>query len=307
MSYQPHFFSSTLKTFNMQLQTAERKKAKIKMCFQGPSGSGKTYSSLLLAYGLCNDWEKVSVICTENHSSELYSHLGRYKVINMSSPFTPEKYIEAITICEKAGMKVLIIDSTTHEWEYLLDYHSSLAGNSFTNWNKVTPRHNDFVRKILQSQCHIISTVRTKTDYVLTEKNGKTIPEKVGLKSVQRDSMEYEYTLVFDLDMKNFATASKDRTGLFFGKPSQVLNGTTGQLIAEWCNSGVAVDVDYVSQRIVDTSSIHDLLALYQQYPQYKSILQNEYEKRKRQIMLTPQEPSSPIFNPQSLSTNGVH
>jgi ATP-dependent protease Clp ATPase subunit len=44
----------------MNLQKASRKKAKIKLCLQGPSGSGKTYSALLLAYGLCNDWNKIA-------------------------------------------------------------------------------------------------------------------------------------------------------------------------------------------------------------------------------------------------------
>ena len=56
----------------MQLQKASRKKASIKMSLQGPSGSGKTYSSLLLGYGLTNDWSKIAVIDSENHSSELY-------------------------------------------------------------------------------------------------------------------------------------------------------------------------------------------------------------------------------------------
>ena len=194
----------------MKLQTAQRKRAKIKMGLQGPSGSGKTYSALLVAYGLCMDWNMVAIVDSENHSGELYSHLGNYNVLNMESPFSPEKYIEAISLCEREKMEVVILDSVTHEWEFLLDYHSSLQGNSFTNWGKITPRHNDFVQKILQSPCHIISTIRTKQDYVLSEKNGKMVPEKVGMKSVQRENLEYEFTLVFDLNMVNHATASKE-------------------------------------------------------------------------------------------------
>ena len=287
-----------------KLQTAQRKRAKIKMGLQGPSGSGKTYSALLIAYGLCNEWSKVAMIDTENHSGELYAHLGEYNVLSISSPFTPEKYIEAISICESAGMEVIIIDSTTHEWENLLDYHSSLQGNSFTNWGKITPRHNDFVQKILQSPCHIISTVRTKQDYVLNEKNGKMVPEKVGLKSVQRDGLEYEFTLVFDLDMKNHATASKDRTGLFFGKPEQKINTSTGKLIADWCNSGAVISIDDVSIRIGDTASIKELLALYHQYPQYKEVLKPEFEQRKRQILIH-QEVLTELSNNKNESNNG--
>ena len=284
----------------MNIQKASRKRAKIKMGLQGPSGSGKTYSALLLAYGLCYTWNKIAVIDTENHSAELYAHLGEYNVINLTAPFTPEKYIQALEVCEKAGMEVVIIDSTTHEWENLLEYHSSLQGNSFTNWGKITPRHNDFVQKILQSPFHVISTVRTKQDYVISEKNGKMVPEKVGLKSVQRDGLEYEFTLVFDLDMKNHATASKDRTGLFFGKPEQKLKVETGKLIQDWCNSGTEVTTEAVSRRINSCKTIQELIALYHQYPQFKEALKPEFEQQKRTLIIS--QDSSP-----KIIQNGTH
>ena len=289
----------------MQLQTAQRKRAKIKMGLQGPSGSGKTMGALLTAFGLCGDWSKVAIVDTENHSAELYAHLGTYNVLALNGPYTPEKYIQAIELCEKAGMEVIIIDSVTHEWENLLEYHSSLQGNSFTNWGKITPRHNDFVQKILQSPCHIISTTRTKQDYVLNERNGKMVPEKVGLKSVQRDGLEYEFTLVFDLDMKNNATASKDRTRLFFGKPEQKLSLETGKLIREWCNTGVDLNVDDVSARIGDCKSIQELLSLYKEYPQFKVVLQSEFEQQKRRILIN-EDVSKELSNLKQ-SSNGIH
>jgi hypothetical protein len=149
----------------MELLKAQRKQAVIKMGLQGPSGSGKTFSSLLLAHGLVSSWDKIAVIDSENHSSELYSHLGDYNVLVIGPPFSPEKYIEAISFCEDAGMEVVILDSISHEWEGqggIIDVHSQMVGNSFTNWSRVTPRHNAFVNKILQSPAHIIATVRSK-------------------------------------------------------------------------------------------------------------------------------------------------
>ena len=288
----------------MKLQTAHRKRAKIKMGIQGPSGSGKTMGALIIAYGLCGDWSKIAVIDTENYSAELYAHLGTYNVLQLSSPFTPEKYIQAIEVCEKAGMQVIVLDSTTHEWENLLEFHSLLHGNSFTNWGKITPRHNDFVQKILQSPCHIISTVRTKQDYVLSEKNGKIIPEKIGLKSVQRDGLEYEFTLVFDLDMKNNASASKDRTGLFFGKPEHRISVETGKKLSDWCNTGEEISVDDLSGRINECKSIDELLDLYKQHPQFKEILRPEFEQQKRRILVG-QEVTTQLANTK-INTNGT-
>ncbi|MCL1679725.1 ATP-binding protein [Elizabethkingia miricola] len=229
----------------MQLRQSERKQAKIKMALQGSAGSGKTYSSLLLAKGLVNgDYSKVAIIDTENGSADLYAHFGNYNVLSLAPPFTPEIYIKAIEVCENAGMEVIILDSISHCWDELLDFHSKLVGNSFTNWNKVTPRQKAFVDKILQAKVHIIATMRTKQDYVLNQKDGKYIPEKVGLKSVQRDGLDYEFTLVFDIDIKHFAVASKDRTGLFMGKSEFTISENTGKDILKWCNKGVYKEVD---------------------------------------------------------------
>lgn len=272
----------------MKLQTATRKRAKIKMALQGPSGSGKTYSSLLIANGLCDDWSKVAVVDTENHSADLYAHLGPYQVLQLTSPFNPERYIQAIQACEQAGMEVIILDSITHCWENLIDAHASMSGNSFTNWGKITPRHNAFIQRILQSSCHIICTVRTKQDYTLVDKNGRMVPEKVGLKSIQRDGLEYEFTLAFDLDIKNNATASKDRTGLFFGKPEQRLSVETGKLIKDWCDTGSVVTVDDVNERIGACHTIEELLSLYKMFPQYQEALSDEFKQRKRELVINP-------------------
>jgi hypothetical protein len=283
------FFITLKNQDNMEMQKASRKNAKIKMALQGPSGSGKTFSALLLAYGLCGDWSKIVVIDTENRSADLYSHLGDYLTLPLSAPYHPEKYIEAIAVCEKGGMQVIIIDSISHEWEGsggILDLHGNMTGNSFTNWAKLTPRHNGFIQAILQSPCHIIGTMRTKQDYVLSERNGKQVPEKVGLKAIQRDGLEYDFTLVFDLDIKNNATASKDRTGLFFGKPGHILLPPTAHKILEWCNSGIQVSVDAVSERINDCRSLSELLQLYKQFPQYNGSLQSAFEQRKRHLII---------------------
>lgn len=269
----------------MNLRKANRGHSKIKCALQGPSGSGKTYSALLMARGLCDDWNEVVVIDTENNSADLYSHLGDYNVYDLRPPFTPENYIKAIQDCKNANMKVIVIDSLSHEWEGsggILTTHSAMAGNSFTNWSKLTPRHNAFVNTILQTDCHIIGTLRTKQDYVLTEKNGKQVPEKVGLKSITRDGMDYEFTVVFDLDIKHQALSSKDRTGLFAKAPQFEINTNTGEIIRAWC--GKALTSEELQLKIDETFDLEELRLLYSQNPQHQNELQNYFSKRRIEI-----------------------
>jgi len=272
----------------MKLKIAERRQAKIKMALQGPSGSGKTMGALFIAYGLCKNWNKIVVIDSENFSASLYAHLGKYSVLNISAPFTPEKYMEAISFCTESGAEVIIIDSISHEWEGaggILDIHSGMTGNSFTNWGRLTPRHNAFVQAILQCPVHIIATTRTKQEYVLSEKNGKQVPEKVGLKSVTREGMDYEFTLVLDLDIKHNAISSKDRTCLFMDKPEFRITPDTGEEILLWCKQGIYKSPEEILAEQIDACTTYDdLKALYISKPSFQACYIHLFTKRKKEL-----------------------
>lgn len=259
----------------MQLQKATRAKAKIRLGLSAVSGGGKTYSALLIAHGLCGNWDKVAVIDTENNSAHLYAHLGDFNVLQLDAPYAPERYIEAIKACENAGMEVIIIDSITHEWDGkggIIEISNSMTGNSFTNWAKLTPRHQAFIDAILSSKCHIITTVRRKQDYEMTkDKDGKVKVEKAGLKEVTREGFEYELTVNLELDVKHNATASKDRTGLFIDKPAFVPSEETGKLIRQWCESGVDIEAELADgiQRIKACQTVTELSAVKAMLPSY--------------------------------------
>ena len=248
----------------MQLRKASRKKAKIRLGLSSVSGGGKTVSALLIAYGMCGDWGKIAVIDTESESADLYANhklptgfvIGEFEVCPLSAPHSPERYIEAIKSCEAAGMEVIIVDSITHEWDgrggclEIVDQltQASSHKNSYIAWGKVTPRHQAFIEALLTSKCHIITTVRRKQDYEMSKgSDGKIKVEKAGLKEITREGFEYELTVNLELDHGHHATASKDRTGLFSGKPEFVPSVATGQMIAEWCESGADT-----SQEIAD-------------------------------------------------------
>ncbi|REC61455.1 AAA family ATPase [Chryseobacterium pennae] len=322
----------------MQLKQSQRQQVKLRLGLSGASGFGKTKSALLLAYGMTQDWTKIAVIDTENSSASLYSDLGDYNVLDLQAPYSPERYIQAIELCEKSGIEVIIIDSVSHEWNGTggcLDIHEKLGGR-FQDWANVTPRHQAFINKILQSTCHIVTTTRRKIDYSLdVGSNGKTQVVKHGTKEITRDGFEYELTINFELVNENhLAKASKDRTGLFMNRPEFIITSETGRIILEWCSSGIAetasfasssessvaspnstdyfgpgdarfsnsnnnISKDSILNRISTSNTIAELLAIYKQYPEFQQELKPEYEARKTFLIK--------LSDPQNFSTNGCH
>ena len=242
------------------IRKASRKKAKLRLGISAPSGAGKTLGSLLLAYGIAGDWDKIGIIDTEEGSGELYvgvsKHgvtIGEYQYIRISSNFSPVNYTNAIHAFERAGVEVIIIDSLTHAWagaEGLLEKQAKVADrtkNSYTAWREVTPDHDALVSCILQSPCHIIATMRSKVEYAMQQGiNGKQQVVKLGMAPIQRAGMEYEFTVFFDIGSDSIATASKDRTDLFstinaankLEKRDFMITPKIGAEILGWLNTG---------------------------------------------------------------------
>lgn len=252
----------------MKLKQAQRHQVKLRIGLTGPSGFGKTYSALLLAYGMTNDWKKIALIDTENSSASLYSHLGDFNVLSLEEPFSPERYIKAIKVCEESDMEIIIIDSISAEWQGkggILEIQEQLGGR-FQDWAKVTPRHNSFIDAIIQSKCHVIITTRSKVDYSLDkDSNGKTKVMKLGTKSITREGLEYELTVNFEfLNDKHLVQASKDRTELFSG-PEFIINSSTGKKLIEWCNQGISIDK--ITEEINSCETPNALKLVYGKYP----------------------------------------
>ena len=232
--------------FQFQKATKQQRKARIALI--GPSGSGKTYSALAIAQGMGSN---IAVIDTENHSSTLYADTFDFSVLSLES-FAPETYVAAIKAAEEAGFDVLIIDSLSHAWigkdgalaQVDKAAARSRSGNTFAAWREVTPKHNELVDTMIRCNCHLIVTMRAKTEYVIeqVERGGKTVtqPRKIGLAPIQRDGLEYEFDLVADMDLDNNLIVSKTR---FPFLSSEVINkpgAELGKQIADWLMSGEA-------------------------------------------------------------------
>jgi hypothetical protein len=235
-------------------QKAVRHAAKLRLALSGPSGSGKTYSALLIASGIV-PLAKVAVIDTESGSANLYANLGGYSVLSLTPPYTPQKYMDAIHAAEQEGFELIIIDSLSHAWNGeggILDQQGKAAdskyrGNSWAAWREFTPIYNQLVETILHSKCHVIATMRSKTEYMQNDSGGKKRIVKVGAAPIQRDGIEYEFTVVFDLSIDHVASVSKDRTRLFDG---QYFTPTpdVGKALHGWLDSGMEVNAVSANQ-----------------------------------------------------------
>ena len=242
----------------MAFVKAKKEKIWTKVLLGGSSGSGKTYSALRLATGLAKKCGSgIAAIDTEAGRIRYYANEFDFSDMQLTEPFTPEKYIEAINEAVSSGFKVLIIDSISHEWNYCVDIHDKMPGNSCTNWSKITPRHDAFMEKILQAPIHIIATVRGKDEYVLEEKNGKQTPKKVGLGFKQRDGVEYNYTATFNIAQDtHIAEATKDNTHIFEGR-YEVLTEKDGEALYDWANTGedFAFNISKAQQDIINLAT----------------------------------------------------
>lgn len=232
----------------------------LKLAITGPSGSGKTTAALRLARGLVGPKGRIAVIDTENSSSLLYADSFDFDVCVVEPPYTEDKFIKAMADAS-GSYDCVVIDSFSHVWQAILEYKSKLdmrGGNSYTNWANAGNKFENVLQAVLSSKMHIICCMRSKMDYAIdTDERGKKSIRKVGLAPIMRDGIEFEFSLVLDLDMNHKAVASKDRTRMFDGKIEEITE-RTGELLDAWRfgkaeaspkaeNSGDEIPMDYPS------------------------------------------------------------
>jgi hypothetical protein len=288
----------------MQLQTATKKQQKARIALQGPSGAGKTYSALLMAYGLCSDWGKIVLIDSERGSGSLCSHLGNFSTIQLSAPYTPEKFSDSLELAAKAGKEVIILDSLSSEWDGWGGILQSLSAEQVkpNGLSEVLPRHHLMMYELELSPCHLIATLRTKEDYVVVERNGKQALEKVGLKPIQNQSITYDFNTVLNLDMHHKATASKDRTGLFAEESFQI-TVETGARLLKWCMEGERpVPMDLL-QMMESCATPHELDCLLVRTQIDDSPTLNAFIQRRQELEAS--QKVHPIPSLSKYATNG--
>lgn len=210
---------------------ATRDQARLRVGMCAPAGAGKTYSALDLAFSLIRLMKpdgKVAVIDSERGSASKYQGLigsaglpFDFDVCTLGPDYSPRRYIEALRDAARAGYFIVIVDGISQAWAGtggLLEQKDTASakqkgGNSWAVWRDITPEHNRFVDSMLAAPFHLIVTMRAKTEWVQEkDPNGKTTIRKIGMAPVQRDGLEYEFDVMFDLDQDSHrAVCTKTR------------------------------------------------------------------------------------------------
>jgi CheY-like chemotaxis protein len=227
----------------LQVKKATKKTKKLRCLITGQAGAGKTFSALLLAKGLVPDG-RILVFDTENGRAGLKvgsKRLGglEWDVIEVTpDSVTSDIYIEAIEIAEKGGYDIIILDSMTHEWDFIKITQLKLGGR-YTDWGQAKAYHHRLIRKILSCKVHVICTARSDMKHEQQEVNGKKQVIKLGLGTQQESSMPYEMDFVFDITNRNHdAVVDKQEDDLFISTPTIIICEETGQRLAAFLADG---------------------------------------------------------------------
>lgn len=228
---------------------ASKAQAKARLALVGPAGSGKTYTALAVGSRIAQRCQgTMAVIDTEHGSASLYADTFQFDVLPLDN-HDPRRYMEAIVAAGKAGYAVLVIDSLSHAWMgtdgalELVDKAAarSQSGNSFAAWRQVTPLHGKLVDSILACPCHVIATLRSKTEWVLEDgKNGKQTPRRVGMAPVMKDGIEYEFTLSGDLSIEHQLVITKSRCAALADAVIERPGEAFADQLYDWLVSGTA-------------------------------------------------------------------
>jgi len=222
------------------------KNRKFRAAIMGTAGSGKSLTALILSSTL---GKKIAMVDTEHGSAEMYANSFEFDTLSLTD-YHPQRYIDAIKEAGKEGYEVVIIDSLSHAWSgkggalELVDQATARnKGSSFGAWRDVTPLQNQLVDAIIGSPCHVICTLRSKTDYQVESEGGKTRVRKVGLAPVQRDGMEYEFDFLAEMDADHRLIVTKSRIPALADK---VVTKPDAKFFAEfsnYLNQGLAVEI----------------------------------------------------------------
>lgn len=233
----------------LNIRKAVRTGSKVVIGIAGTSGSGKTYTALKLARGMVSDPSEIGFLDTENRRGSLYADIldGQFLIGDLYPPFSPSRYADAIKEFQDAGVKVLVVDSVSHEWEGdggCEDIANApiAQGKRMADWKKAKSEHKKFMNALLQSDMHVIACLRAreKTDF----KNPKQ-PVSLGIQPICEKNFMFEMTA--SMMMWNEGQAQQflkmpEALRSVFGNGQGYLSEQHGKALVDWVESGEKID-----------------------------------------------------------------
>lgn len=243
--------------FKFNVVKAVRENIFVKIALMSPSGGGKSFSALRLATGMVNEMAKSGTLNgtngkilfanTEGPRGRYYANEFAYDIVDLEPPYSPELFTELINYATEEKYSVLIIDSSSAEWEGrggCLELQQQ-AGGKYQDWKFITPRHDKFIDTMAYSPIHIIATMKGKDQYeVDKDERGRVSVKKLGVGASQRNGFEFYFTTTFNIDRdSHMAKCEKDNTHIFEKSGSTILDESYGEKIIKWANSGEAENI----------------------------------------------------------------
>lgn len=206
-----------------QFKPAIREQVGLLIGLAGGTGSGKTYSAMRMAAGICGD-KPFAVIDTEAGRAKHYADAFRFDHGDLTAPFTPEAYAEAIMAADAAKYPCIIVDSMTHEWAGeggVLEMQEAeldrMAGDNWqkreacrmASWIKPKMQHKKMVQRLLQVRSHLILCFRAeeKIEMVKGDDGKMKIVPKTSLVGINGWLPVCEKNLPFELTTSFLLTA----------------------------------------------------------------------------------------------------
>ena len=239
----------------------------------GPTKSGKTYSALRLARGLAQGGV-VAMINAEGMRGHQYADKFTYITCDLTAPYRPSTYTEALKAAQKLRPAVVIIDSVSHMHDGpggVLEWHEEeldrMAGSDFQKrdkcnmsaWIKPKADENKFIYQMLSMQCPVILCLRAKEKVKIV--TGKPIID-LGWQPIVGERVAFEtiFTLMLPPHSKGVPDLSiSDMREPFDelvprGKP---IDESLGTALAKWAMGGAKREATDKAQDGLDEKAGH--------------------------------------------------
>lgn len=243
----------------LNIRKAQRAGARLVIALAGQSGDGKTRTALELAYGLANyDASKIGFIDTENKRGSLYADVFQthathpttvqFLIGDLEPPFTPQRYSDAIKEFQAAGVEVLVIDSTTHEYEGtggVLEMREPLPGQKGKRDNIAKAEHKKFMNTMLQSHMHVICCVRAREKVEVTQNGGQVQYKALGVMPIQEKNFMFEMTAsvqMLDQGRQQVVLKCPEELRAILGRENNYITSADGKALRQWVDGAVQLD-----------------------------------------------------------------